>query len=114
MRVALVDASASAASQARMHFPTEWHVDVLIDVPFLDAVDRLVRAEAIVTCTLPFRRELLDYLTAIHVIVVPAQLRESLVEDEIAAQLGVAVESVAAEPGSLAFYVAAARVLAGA
>jgi hypothetical protein len=48
-------------------------------------------AEVIISWSFPFRREVLDYLTAVRTIIVPESRLEELVETAIADQLGITV-----------------------
>jgi len=56
-------------------------------------------AEVIISWSLPLRREVLDYLTAIRTIIVPEDRLEELVEGPIAEQLGIRVLGVPGTDG---------------
>ena len=63
-----------------------------------ELLERGRSADILVTTQLPLRREVLDYMTRPQHILVPLDRMSQMVELQIAAQLGIAVHGIPADP----------------
>lgn len=75
--------------------------------PFPELIERARHADVVVSFTVPLRREVLDYVTRVATIAVPADRQHELVEMPIAEQLGIRVIPLPHRPNEPCAWIAA-------